>query len=66
MTGIFKDNAREYRKTVESYLRYLKTYALFNGGSTKGATPFQEFYEYKIYTTKYADARSIGNSSGYR
>lgn len=52
-------NAKEYKKLKNAYIRYINTYRMLNGGSDKGATPFQLFYTYRTFTTKYSDPRSF-------
>jgi len=52
-------SSKDYNKLKDAYIRYVKTYRLLNGGSSKGVTPFQVFYTYQTFVTKYSDPRSF-------
>jgi hypothetical protein len=54
-----------FTQVKETYKKYLKTYKLFNNGSTHGAVSFSKFYEYKIFIIKYQEQKVHG-SMGYR
>jgi hypothetical protein len=50
---------KEYTALKKKYMEYLATYKFVNNGSLVGAIQFDEFYLYKVYTSKYADKKSL-------
>ena len=61
---MFDGDKKEYKKIVKKYNDYLALYAVFNKGSTAGATPFEEFYWRFSYIIKYDDPGALWQS-GY-
>jgi len=61
---MFGGEREEYNKIVKRYNDYCKLYALMNNGSTKGVTPFEEFYWRFAYIIKYDDPSALWQS-GY-
>lgn len=49
MQGTYETSREEFQKIVRQYKEYLHLYRFFNGGSTKGVTPFDLFYLNQIY-----------------
>ena len=56
---------RNYLKIKDLYVRYLETYLKLSG-SLEGATPFADFYIYRIYISRYGERKNAASGSGYR
>ena len=64
MSQMFATSRQIMDGIIEKYNGYLELYALFNNGSTEGATPFAEFYWRFSYYIKYEDEFAL-SQSGY-
>ncbi len=63
--GITYENQRVvFDVLMRKYRDYLDLYKMFNNGSLRGATTFDEFYWRMTYFSKYHDRRNFG-STGY-
>ena len=64
MNNMFASQRQVLDGIIEKYNGYLELYAMFNDGSTEGATPFNEFYWRFSYKMKYEDEFAL-SQSGY-
>lgn len=63
--GVAYENQRVlFDKLLKKYREYLNLYKIFNNGSLKGATTFDQFYWRMTYLSRYQDRKTFGNS-GY-
>jgi len=57
---MFDGDAKNYNILKGKYAEYVELYTFFNNGSSKGVTPFSEFYWRFNYYLPYQDPSTIG------
>jgi hypothetical protein len=59
MSGLYSSSRVHFTAITEAYKNYVALYKLFNNGSTKGVTPFGDFYWRMTYYIRYGDGDTV-------
>ena len=59
----YENQRVNFDRIARMYREYLTLYRFFNHGSTKGATPFDEFYWVHHYYARHSQVQSMDSRS---